>query len=495
MTSLLSAVFVALAACCGVMTAAPFRPLDAGQFRTDFTSNWAGYSTVHGKALPSGFTDIPTNDPGHGMAVYTTTARIWNAPGRNQSGVLLDNVGPDMVFLYPGRDVQGASVVIETTEPGPVTYTIYIYNGMGIHYGGQQVTMPDGRVPAYLAIIDPGTGIGIIGVTSSNGNRFTISNLAVQDKKVIQIDADALPSAGQAIQVVKPLETYLHQGYGNPQADEPTSAATSERDNVMDLQKEFPGLRPGDLLAMERLGSPVGARSSGSNPLLGVLSASQELLAGTEFRRVPGAVKAGTDFYTGPIPGRGGILTPTNLQEDFIIGERSLLVYPVNARFLFLSRAQQDPGTTPMSVRVSHIPRPIFEAWVNDNGLAGTLAHPGSDLDGDGLTLLEEYAFGKDPTVSDASARADYSFAPSVDADSGKVGTLQLLYGARTDGPIRYTAEVSPDLGTWERLPPSAIRTVLTDGNAGRAVFSVIDPTSGPKRFGRLVLDFIPPSK
>ncbi len=485
--------FLALAGC-GWLSAAVFRPVDAGQFRTDFSSNWAGFSTSHGLALPAGFTDIPTTGSTHGMAVHTTSARIWNALGKSQTGVLLDNAGPDPVYLYPGRYVQGTSVVIESAEPGPVTYTIAIFNGAGQYVAEQRMTVPDGRVPAYLGIIDPGVGIGIISVNSSTGNRFTISNLAVQDKKVVQIDADQLPATGQAVQIVESLETYLHQGYGNPQADAETTAAMIDHENIMDLLAHFPGLRPGDVLAVERLGSPVGTRNSASNPLLGVLSASQELLAGTEFRRVPGAVKAGIDYYTPPAAGRGGVLTPTNLQEDFIIGDRSLVIHPVNARYLFLSRAVQDPASTPMSVRVSHIPRPIFEAWVSDNGMAGTLANPAADLDGDGLTLLEEFAFGKDPTVPDASAAADFSFAPSAHPDSGKGGVLQLLFGARTDGPIRYTAEVSGDLKTWQKLPVSSIRPILTDGDAGRAVFSVIDPTSGPRRFGRLALDYIPPS-
>ncbi|RYD28157.1 MAG: hypothetical protein EOP87_20065, partial [Verrucomicrobiaceae bacterium] len=386
MHSRLIVMFLALAGCCGWVSAASFRPADAGQFRTDFSSDWAGFGTSHGLALAPGFTDIPTTGSTHGMTVHTTSAKIWNAPGKSQTGVLLDNAGPDPVYLYPGRYVQGASVVIESPEAGPVSYVIAVFDGGGAFVAEQRMTVPDGRVPAYLGIIDPGTGIGIVSVNSSTGNRFTISNLAVQDRKVIQINADELPAVGEATQVVKPLETYLHQGYGNPQADEATVAATTDRENVMDLLQKFPGLRPGDVLAVERLGSPIGVRSSGSNPLLGVLSASQELLAGTEFRRVPGAVEAGIDYYTAAAQGRGGVLTPTNLQEDFIIGDRSLLIYPVNARFLFLSRAQRDPAATPMAVRVSHIPRQIFEAWVSDNGMAGTLAHPASDLDGDGLT-------------------------------------------------------------------------------------------------------------
>jgi len=474
------------------LAAAPFRPLNAGQMRTDFQSNWAGISTVHGTSF-SGFIDVPTTLPGHTMAAYGTGARIWNASGRNQPGVLLDNQGPDPLHLYPGRYIQGAGVTMESTVAGPVTFTIGIYLGDGTYVAEKSVSVADGRTPVFLGLVDPETRIGIISLFASNGNRFTLSNLVAQDKKVINTDVDTLPSAGEATFVVDPLDSYLFQGYGNPQADAPTTAAMEEQENVHDVLAAFPSIRPGDVVVLERLGSPVSGTNPVPNQLLGVFSSSQELLSGLEHRRVPGAIKAGIEVYTPPVAGRSGVVMGTNVQEDFIIGDRSPVIFPGNARYLFLSRATPSANTTPLSVRLSHIPRKVFEAWVSDNGLAGTLALPASDLDGDGLTLLEEYAFGKDPTVADSGQVADFSFRPELDTDSGSKGRLSFRFGARMDGPIRYHAEVSSDLRSWERLPSSAIQPLISRSDASRTVFGVADSSSGPKRFGRLVLDYIPP--
>lgn len=477
----------------GMAVAAPFRPVNAGQMRTDFQSNWAGVSTVHGTNLPQGFSDAPTTLSPQRIALYTTSARIWNAPGRNQPGVLLDNQGPDPVHLYPDRYVQGAAVTIESTQAGPATFRIGIYLADGNYVAEKSVSVPDGRVPTFLGIIDPETRIGIITV-SSGDNRFTISNLSVQDKKVINIDADELPVASQSTSVVEPMFTYLHQGYGNPLADEASSKATLTNENTVDLTALFPTMRPGDVLALERLGSPVGGGNMTPNAVIGVLSTSQELLSGLEQHRVPGAIEAGIGVYTPPKSGRSGIVTSTNIQEDFIISDRSLVIVPANAHYLFLSRAMQNPESTPVSVRMSHIPRQVFEAWVSDNGMAGTLALPTSDLDGDGLTLLEEFAFGKDPTTSDSAEISDFSFPPKIDDTLGRSGVLGFRFGGRTDGPIRYTPQVSSDLKTWRTLPASAMNAIVSDPQVGRSVFGVLDSNSAPKNFGRIVLDYIPPS-
>ena len=182
--------------------------------------------------------------------------------------------------------------------------------------------------------------------------------------------------------------------------------------------------------------------------------------------------------------------TPTNIPQDFLVADRTFIEVPQSARYVMFTRVTPLASATPVSVTVSHIPRETFNAWVTALGLVGSLAHPQSDLDGDGLTLLEEFAFQKNPTQQDANARADYSFAPIVDA-SGTPGYLRLLFGARTDGPIRFSAEVSSDLSLWQRLPDSAIQPLLSSD--GSALFRVFDPTSGPRRFGRLIVEYLPP--
>lgn len=275
---------------------------------------------------------------------------------------------------------------------------------------------------------------------------------------------------------------------GNPLADPATTDATTDNENAHDLEAWFPALRTGDVLSLTRSGSPYEGGGS-PNHLLAVLSSTEELLGGERFRRVPGALEAGRDYPTGTISS-ASVSTPTNIQQDFLVGDRTFISVPDRARYVFFTRAFPAADSTPLSVTVSHIPREVFQSWVTGYGLLGSLAQPGSDLDGDGLSLLEEFAFQKDPTRPDGSERADYSFTPIVDT-SGTPGFLRLLFGGRTDGPIRYGVEVSSDLTSWLRLPDNAVAPLLVkDGNA---LFSAFDPASGPRRFGRVVLEHLPP--
>ncbi len=483
----------ALTALSANAVAAPFRVAAETDLRADYRSHWSAYSTSHAEVMPD-FAAVPTTDPGRNLLVrgVNDTLSIWNSPGRNQPGVLMNHTGSGTAFLYPDHEIQGFGVTIESASSEPTTFHLDVFEGNGSFIHSESVTVPDGSVPTFLSLVDPETRIGIVGLRTSTSGPFTFSDASVQLRWVVQTDADQLPATGEQTVIVESTETYLNQGYGNPQADPATDIATEVNDNAHDLRAWFPTLRAGDVLALERLGSPLDVSGS-PNHLLGVFSSTQQLLSGTESRRIPGAIKAGVDFYTPPVTGKFNVVTSSNLQEDFIIGSRSLVVFPSKARYLFLTRARQDPAATPMAVRASHIPREVFGAWISDYGFVGSLADPNSDLDGDGLTLLEEFAFMKDPTVADAGTRADYSFAPFVDRDFVAAGRLQMLFGARTDGPIRISAEFSSDMKHWQRLPDSAIVTALTDPSSPRAVFSVTDPAGGPRRFSRLVIDQLPP--
>lgn len=475
--------------------ASPFRILSAANLRADATSNWAGFSTTHGTVVPI-FGSIPTTDPNVTMLVYggNNSATIWNAPGRNQSGVLLSHSSAsDSVFFYPPSYLQGFGVTLETFSAGPATFAVDAYTGEGFYVDTKTISVADGRVPTFLGMVDPNNHIGIMAVRCLNGGTLAISNVRMQFRKVPTTDPASLPIAGTFTRTVEPMSTYLHQGYANVLADPPTIHATVDNANACDLLASFPTLRGGDVLAMSRLGSPLGS-SGAVNALLGVLSTSDVITGGGDLRRVPGAVPAGTAYHTSPVSGGiSTVITPTNLEEDFVISAPSYIVVPSGARYLFLSRATPEPGLAPMSITVNHVPRQVFEAWIASFGLIGSLAQPDSDLDGDGLTLLQEFAFGKDPTAQDATERNDYAFTPDVEINSSRNGLLRLLYGARTDGPIRYTAEVTSDLHTWQTLPDSAISPLLIDTTGQtRSVFVASDPTPGPKRFGRLRLQYLP---
>lgn len=467
-----------------------------GDLREDYRSQWSGVPGGHGAVVSqNNFSNpLPTSDPAKVLFIYAadSTATLWSAPGRGQPGVLLENSGPGAISIYPDSPIQACGVVIESTHSGPTTWTLNGYRANGSYISGVSRSVADGRVPTFIGFLDPDAETHILAVISSTG-QFTISDVSIQLRRVVNPVIDDLPSIGEATVELEPMATYLHQGFVNPEADVPSDhAVADEIPNVHDLMAWFPGLRGGDVLAFERVGSSVSS-SGGNNPVIGVISSTDELLGGREFRRVTGALEAGTDIQTPPLPGPNGLLTPRNLQQDFIIGARSLVFSPSGGRYLFLSRAEPRPDATPVSVRISHMPRDAWEDWLDGYGFHGSLAMPEHDLDGDGLGLLEEFAFGKDPTVNDSGGRADYAFAPFADADSAASGSLRLYFGARLDGPLRYRAEMSSNLIDWQTLPDTALVPALVDPQGGRAVMSVTLPEAGERKFGRILIEPLSP--
>ncbi|MCU0797387.1 MAG: hypothetical protein MUF31_15805 [Akkermansiaceae bacterium] len=481
---------------CPVARAEFFRLPSSGDLREDYRSQWSAVAGGHGAQISqNSFSQaLPTTDPAKVLFIFAadSSATLWNSPGRSQSGVLLENSGPGAISIYPDSPIQACGVTIESTHAGPTTWTLKGYRGNGSYISGVSRTVADGRVPTFLGFLDPDAETQILAVISSTG-QFTISNVSLQLRRVVNPDLDALPVAAQETVVLEPMPTYLHQGFVNPQAEEGSlNAVADEIPNVHDLMAWFPSLRAGDVLAFERVGSSVSS-SGGNNPAIGVISSTAELLDGRQFRRVPGALEAGTDIQTPPISGPNGLLTPRNLQQDFIIGARSLVFHPAGGRYLFLSRAEPNPAATPVSVRISHMPRDVWQDWLDQYGFHGSLALSDQDLDGDGLSLLEEFAFGKDPTTADASERADYAFAPFVSGNADGGGPFRLLFGARIDGPIRYRAESSDDLSHWQPLPDTALVPALVDPAGGRAVMSVPLPATGSRRFGRIIIENLSP--
>ena len=108
-------------------------------------------------------------------------------------------------------------------------------------------------------------------------------------------------------------------------------------------------------------------------------------------------------------------------------------------------------------------PFSAFEQWKMNAGLAYN-ASPTTDSDGDGMSLLLEYAFGSNPLLSSDAAR------PRFD------GATYSFYRARAD--LIYTVETSEDLVLWT--------TLATDpGTAGQLV-SMVAPNSPQRLFMRV---------
>jgi YD repeat-containing protein len=83
------------------------------------------------------------------------------------------------------------------------------------------------------------------------------------------------------------------------------------------------------------------------------------------------------------------------------------------------------------------------------------------DEEGDGLTNLREFAFGRDPRQSDSSNLTPVSIEPPTGANQ----YFTLRYNRPKSAPLllAYSAEVSFDLVTWDNTVTAVEQTGVTD--------------------------------
>lgn len=129
---------------------------------------------------------------------------------------------------------------------------------------------------------------------------------------------------------INPRMTYLH-----------TSTADSDINSVP-VNLSALGIYPGDWIVLRSLGSfsyGTGDPSETSTGLFGVFSSSSGLASWSSRYRVAGAIDAGNDVQTGPLPPRlGG--DSTDIPEDFSIPTTGVTIQvPANALYLFPSAA------------------------------------------------------------------------------------------------------------------------------------------------------------
>lgn len=416
----------------------------------------------------------------------------WRAWRRCVAGMVLANTGEGGVYLYANRALQGIGVMIGHQAGVSATYQLDYFGSDGGYLGSVSAPSPGGAgQPVFLGVVDPEARIWTIGLHAAPGNALVLSNPVFQVPAASTDDPTTLPVAGQVTLEVSPTVTYLHEGLNPVGTTAATEDATEDNANAHDLQEHFPAVRAGDFLRFERLG--ISIQSGQINPVLAVFTRTPVIGEGSKFRRLPTALEAGRDHYTGTVS-NGPFATATNIPEDFLIGDSTFVSVPADARYLMTSLARPSREAGEIGVRVSHVPRRVFEEWLARQGLHGANAALDHDLDGDGLTLLEEFAFQKDPTVSDARPDLNFAFAPKL-GQFGAGGRMSLVFGGRLNAPLRYTAQFSSDLITWQTVPSSAVTPLLTDGANDRALFEVLDTMTGPRRFGRIRIEYVPPAE
>ncbi|WP_309400286.1 hypothetical protein [Cerasicoccus maritimus] len=475
----------------GISSAAPFVVDNINNLRSDASVTWADFlSEPPSQDLPVG---VPFTSSNANFAVNASVSNDNSSQLVQREGAAIPGVyatcGPESSFqVSTSGAVQGFGAIM---EPQTATETRFIIEFFSPSYEFVYRTnvISDGG-PVYVGGIDPDAQfflmlIYAVDEVSKVRVPFYIGDLEFQFKPE-QASLPELPVVATTTLDIAPLDTYFHRGLAIRNLLPTTLTAVEDHENAHDLLNLFPTLRTGDYLLLEAQG--VSLYNGSTNPLLAVLMRDETLLASNEYHRVPGAIDAGRDYYTSTTSDEDSqFSTPTNITEDFIVGGQTFIPVPAGARTIFFSKATPTAEGAPLGVKISQIERTAFEDWLEQMGLYGDNAAPDSDLDGDGLTLLEEFAFGKDPSEQDAEAQP-YAFAPNGIFNSNGI---RLAFGARTDLPLVYHAEFSDNMVEWDRV--SDIGRLLSDTVNSRAVFAVDDPNPGPSRFGRIVIERISP--
>jgi uncharacterized repeat protein (TIGR02543 family) len=120
-------------------------------------------------------------------------------------------------------------------------------------------------------------------------------------------------------------------------------------------------------------------------------------------------------------------------------------------------------------------PSTPYDTWTNRYS-GSDLTNPGADLDGDGLTNQQEFAFGLDPTKGTS--------ANPITASLGKE-SHQFSYTRYAASELGYTVWTSTDLKSWAG-PAAATQTVVsTSGGVETVEVTLLSPPSGDKLFVR----------
>ena len=136
-----------------------------------------------------------------------------------------------------------------------------------------------------------------------------------------------------------------------------------------------------------------------------------------------------------------------------------------------------------------------FEAWISDAGVPLDMAGPQQSPFNDGLSNLQKFAFGLDPTA--AEFRQMTVVAGQALGRPGDIlldGKLRMEFVRRkadTQPGLTYVAEFSSDLAAWTDLTAAATVTSI-DATWERVVVDDSPPPDAGIRFGRVRVTPVP---
>lgn len=141
-------------------------------------------------------------------------------------------------------------------------------------------------------------------------------------------------------------------------------------------------------------------------------------------------------------------------------------------------------GTSGVQGRVQEVsftPANGYSQWADTHGLAGIAATPLADADGDGSANFFEFATGTDPQSPTVAPTGQ----PRLDANGRLTLTLPFAPGSTPYG-LALSAEASPDLLRWVRLPSNAITRHATEA-------TIRSPLDSPVQFLRWSVEWLLP--
>jgi hypothetical protein len=124
------------------------------------------------------------------------------------------------------------------------------------------------------------------------------------------------------------IATYLHLCTNAGDLFDDSGAA-----DTVPIELAAHGLAPGDSITIEIVGDFHNGNGQRERAVA-VFSSSDDLLAKTEAHRVPGAIAAGTAFFTPPNEGCGN--APTDIPEDFDCTPEVSITIPQGASHIFI---------------------------------------------------------------------------------------------------------------------------------------------------------------